>query len=239
MSPSPASTYHLKRGLRHLGLLGGLFFAAIGVLSIVVSLLNPDGSLQRPVLAALVFGVFFGSFTGLFAWLFYTHRTYRLHLSESQISQLGPARSCRVSPAEISQALWRTRPRGGSLQLQTATSRFVIEFDLFTRTDRAAVIETLRQIIPTHLQHNWGEFHSRFEAPSPERLQQQQRARSLLRMALLAFAVAFGALGVLGAGAQYLLISAINVGVLIWLKFSSTDISGTTMPYPDSQQQTS
>ena len=113
------------------------------------------------------------------------------------------------------------------------------EFDLFTRTDRAAVIETLRQIIPTHLQHNWDEFHSRFEAPSPERLQQQQRARSLLRMALLAFAVAFGALGVLGAGAQYLPISAINVGVLIWLKFSSTDISGTTMPYPDSQHQTS
>jgi hypothetical protein len=170
------------------------FFPLIGVGGIALSLLNPDGSFARPVLFAIFDGLFFGGWTLLSLYMLVACRRCRLYASSDAIRTVGVFRSMTALFADVTRAVWRSWPRGGSIVLHTAESRIVIGFANYEGGKELAGF--LHANLPAELQANYERFEST-NVPSSVAFQEgrsrQKRSAGvvmpILGVALIALAV--------------------------------------------------
>jgi len=212
----------MRRSQRMIGWLVTPCFAAMWLFSVTAALLNPDGSFARPLPAVSFFTAVFGGFTALGVWLILWGQRYRLTVRRGVLEQVSVLHQRRLSVRNVQQAVWRTRPVGGSLKLVDRSQSVVIEFNNLEPTDRANVIDALKEQIPENLETGWDEFQSRWIRVKPMQAQQSKRMRFLLVAALFAFAVHFGIAGIVGQDSKYLILSAMNVAVGMWSIFRSS-----------------
>lgn len=183
-----------------------VFFLVMGVFSVFVAATNADGSFESPLLAASIFGVFWGAFIllGIYLWLF--SRRYRLEITEDAIEQIGVFTKRRVSFHELQNAKWRNWPQGGSIKLTTADARLSIE--LGTTDSRDSLIDFLHGRIPTSIQTGW----SRFLYDKEQINAQKSLSPFWLGIMFYMFAVSFVAAWLTGMGGVNLLAAVVNFG---------------------------
>ncbi len=217
MANSFDHVFRMKRSVRTEGILCTVAFVAMGIFSVVVALMNEDGSIARPLLAAVLFGVFWSAFSLLGILLLITHHRYRLFLGEQRIKQVGCFRSIQISIDDIHTAEWNTHPPAGSLLVNTSDKRFRIRFDSFTAADREVVITFLREHLAADCQQGWPRFHERFLTDNPRRIRQQRQIKRLLSLMLIVFAVVFAIAALRGHGIHYIVLSIVNVAAFVWI----------------------
>ncbi|MHC4875156.1 MAG: hypothetical protein ACYTGL_01580 [Planctomycetota bacterium] len=207
----------MKRSVRTEGILCTVAFVAMGTFSVVVALVNEDGSIARPLLAAFLFGVFWSAFSLLGILLLVTHHRYRLFLGEQRIKQVGCIRSVQVAIDDIHSAEWQTHPPAGSLRVNTGHERFRIRFESFSAADRELVITFLREHLAADCQQGWPRFHDQFLTDNPRRSRHQRQMKRLLSLLLFVFAVVFAIVGLRGHGIHYMVISFVNIAASLWI----------------------
>jgi hypothetical protein len=68
----------------------------------------------------------------------------RLELRDGEVVFRGVWREKRIRLADVTDIRWRSRPVGGSVELQSVSERIVITFDNFTPPERKRIIEFLK-----------------------------------------------------------------------------------------------
>lgn len=134
------------------------FFAVALVGSVALALGNPDGSFPRPILFAAVFGLFWGAFTLLSAWILADYYRSRLVVSRDGVVQVGVFWSTGIEFDEVQEARWRAIPVGGRLKLRDRRARMTIHFANLPNAVRADAVERFRSLIPMERQVGWEEF---------------------------------------------------------------------------------
>jgi hypothetical protein len=170
-----------------------VFFPLATAGGIVVPLVNPDGSFARPILFAIISGLFFGGWTLLSVYMLVACRRERVYASGEAVRSVGVFRSKTVLFAEVSRAVWRCRPRGGSVVLHTAEGRLAIGFANYEGGKELAAF--IRAALPTELQTNYDRYEST-NVPASRVFQDRQRRdrrtaavlQPVLGVALLALA---------------------------------------------------
>lgn len=145
--------------MRKTALLSFVFFVAIGIASTTFAFF---GFAREPKLAALFFGCFWGFWVLLSVWLLTSFSTYRLHVGESALCEIGVIRQCVMPLCDIHEVTWRTIPKpNGSVRLSGVFGAVVIEFALLKSDDCHSVIMFLREMIDTNKHVGWDEFSQR------------------------------------------------------------------------------
>ena len=183
----------------------------MGAVSVFVAATNADGSFERPLLAAWIFGVFWGAFTllGIYLWLF--SRRYRLRITDDAIEQIGVFTKRQVSFHQLQQAKWRNWPQGGSIKLTTSDSRLAIE--LGTTDSRDSLIEFLHGRIPMSIQTGWGAFLYNREQTNTKKSLSPFWLGMIFYLLALSFVVAW----VMGLGGVNLGAAIVNCGFATYM----------------------
>jgi hypothetical protein len=170
-----------------------VFFPLATAGCIVVPLVNPDGSFARPILFAIISGLFFGGWTLLSVYMLVACCRERLYASGEAVRSVGVFRSKTILFAEVSRAVWRCWPRGGSVVLHTAEGRLAIGFANYEGGKELAAF--IRAALQTELQTNY-ECYESTNVPASRVFQDRQRRdrraaavmQPVLGVALLALA---------------------------------------------------
>src|SRR5262249_33928900 len=157
--PAPdVRLYKLPKSYLIISLLGVVLFAAATIGGIALPLANPDGSFARPVLAAIISGLFFCCLMLLCIYLLVACLYERLYVSSAAVRIAGVFRTKTVIFAEVTRAVWRFWPRGGSIVLHTDEGRLVIGFANYEgRRELAAFI---RATLPADVQTDYDRYES-------------------------------------------------------------------------------
>ena len=183
----------------------------MGAVSVFVAATNADGSFERPLLAACIFGVFWGAFTllGIYLWLF--SRRYSLRITDDSIEQVGVFTKRRISLHKLQNAKWRNWPQGGSIKLTTSDSRLAIE--LGTTDSRDSLIEFLHGRIPMSIQTGWVTFLYNKEQTNT----QKSLSPFWLGIIFYLFAVSFVVAWFIGLGGVNLVAAVVNFGFATYM----------------------
>ena len=181
-----------------------LFFFAMGAFSVFIAATNADGGFANPIMAACIFGVFWGAFTllGLYLWRF-AHK-YRLEITEDTIEQIGVFTQRRIPLLQIENAKWRNWPQGGSIKLIGLCERMSIE--LGTTGSREWLIEHLRSKLPLDRQTGWDGFIGNSEKSNTKKT----LSPFWLGIMFHAFATSFVIAWLMGLGWVNLFVALIN-----------------------------
>jgi hypothetical protein len=133
-------------------------FPLIGVGGIALALVNPDGSFARPVLFAIFDGLLFGGWTLLSTYMLVACRWERLYVSSDAVRIVGVFRSKTALFLDITRAVWRSWPRGGSIVLHTEEGSVAIGFASYEGGKELAVF--LRGTLPANVQGNFERYES-------------------------------------------------------------------------------
>src|SRR6478752_3265115 len=106
-----ARCFRLRRYYLYLGIVSGVFFAVMGVISTLAALWNV-GWFPRPKLFAVVFGAVWSGFTLLALWIIAAYWRERLFFGGDAIVQHGIFRCRTVKTREVVLVKWRARPTG-------------------------------------------------------------------------------------------------------------------------------
>lgn len=209
--------YPLKRELLWTGVGCSAFFLSFGVFSVGAALLDMDKPFPQPLLAAAVFGGFWGGMASLSLFLVVEYRRTRLLVSTDHVGLVGVFRSKAMTYDEIVKARWRKFPAGGSLVLRDGRQRIVVSFHDYPKGDRPRLVEHFRRQIPLAAQENWEAYQ---DSSSPKPL--DYRKAALVYIALTLFLLGFGAffltasmLGRIDARV-YLPLAAVNFVAAAW-----------------------
>ncbi len=156
--PTQARCLRVRRYYLVVGIVGAVFFAAMGIGSSVAALWNIDGPFPRPKPAALIFGAFWTGWTLLAVWVIAAYFRERLFFGKASFVQHGIFRSRTLEVGEVHQIKWRTWPMGGSVIVRTLSEKVTIHLDNFTRDEREELIRFLREIFAVEIQENWSRF---------------------------------------------------------------------------------
>jgi hypothetical protein len=154
------------------GLVGLVLFLGMAVAWIWIPLANPDGSFARPVTAAVICGCFWGGFAVLSVFLIVDYRRSRLYVSEAAVEAVGVFRTRTLVLADVTEAVWRGWPRGGSLVLRGLAGRVAINFASYA--DGSELAQFFRETMPPDVQRRF----ERFEAdniPGSEAFERRHR----------------------------------------------------------------
>jgi hypothetical protein len=178
----------------------------MGAVSVFVAATNADGSFERPLLAACIFGVFWGAFTllGIYLWLF--SRRYSLRITDDAIEQIGVFTKRRITFHKLQNAKWRNWPQGGSIKLTMSDSQMAIE--LGTTDSRDSLIEFLYGRIPVSIQTGWDTFLYNKEQTNT----QKSISPFWLGIIFYLFAVSFVVAWFMGLGGVNLAAAVVNFG---------------------------
>ena len=135
-----------------------VFFPLMTAAGVALPPMNPDGSFARPVLAAIVFGCFWGGWSVSSVYLPIAYLRVRLYTSDVVVRQVGVVRSRTVALAAITRAVWRGWPARGSLVLYTTDSRLVVRFGNYTDPGELAAL--FRAALPPQVQDRYERFES-------------------------------------------------------------------------------
>jgi hypothetical protein len=158
------TVFRYRRLCWHVGLVGLVLFGLMTGAGIALSLSNADGSFRHPVLFAIVSGCVFGSCWMLSLYLLIAYRRARLGVSKATIRHDGVFRSKTMPFAEVTRAVWRGWPRGGSLVLYSSCDRLVVHFGNYANAVELA--ERLRATLPAEVQERYQRFESACVAAS-------------------------------------------------------------------------
>ena len=183
----------------------------MGIASVFVAVTNADGSFKQPILAAFLFGVFWGAFTflGIYLWVF--SRKYRLEITEDTIEQSGVFTQRRIAIGRIQNVKWRNWPQGGSIKLRTEDSQMSIE--LGTSDSREQLIQFLHAVIPLNAQSGWDTFSYNHENSNTI----SSLSPVWVGVMFYVFAGSFVIAWMIGLGAVNLIAAIINFGFATYL----------------------
>lgn len=162
-----ARVYRLRRGFLWLGVGATLFFASVGVASVVAAWWNLDGSFPAPRAIAIGLGIGWGGFTLLGSYLILCYCRERLFVGEQAVLKQGCFGRRLLRFGEVTSAEWRTGPAGPSasgpsLILRDPVSKIVIRLYQWGNVDdRRELIEHFRRSIDAEVQQGWETFESR------------------------------------------------------------------------------
>jgi hypothetical protein len=183
--------YRQRKVNWYLGLVGLVVWTCMAGTGIVMSLLNPDGSVSRPVLAAVFCGCFFGAFALLSLYLIVAYYRTSLSTSDATIRHHGVLGSKTLPVTDITRAVWRSWPRGGSLVLHTTDERLAVEFGPYE--DSRDLAAFMRATLPEEVQEGYERFASTYIPASGafarSRNREQQFFLALLPIAAVALTV--------------------------------------------------
>lgn len=98
--------YRIRAYYRNLGLVGTIFFAAVGVVFTLLAYFNIDGSFAHPKLTALICGLFWSAFTCLGGWVLLVYYKYRLLVNDTTLRQISVFRDKQVDLHLVDQSIW-------------------------------------------------------------------------------------------------------------------------------------
>jgi hypothetical protein len=210
-----AKCYRLRRYYLILGVLCAIFFAAIGGFSTAAAYFNLDGSFPRPVLAAIIFAVFWSGFMLLSLWIVAAYFRERLILDSSEIVQHGVFRVRTLEVAEVCRIKWRNRPVGGSIVVRTELEKITIYLNNFTKDERKEIVLFFREIFVDEIQEGGLQFD---ECARNLFLAKKRSAvlETVMPTVLMLFAGLFAYCWFTGLGAQFLFLSFVNAVVGLW-----------------------
>jgi hypothetical protein len=103
----------------------------LGIVLVWTSLANSDGSDARPVSSAVLCGVVFGTLAVLMVLAALASRRTRLTTTPTSVLLTGLGRPQVALLPEVTRAVWRGRPTGGSVLLHSPTGRMFLAFPTF------------------------------------------------------------------------------------------------------------
>lgn len=201
---------------RNVGVACVVFFSVVGFASVYTAYLDVDGSIPRPMLAASIFGVFWGFWVLLSAWLILLYRRYRLDVSEVAVRQRGVLLDRTISLDTVQTVKWRKFPKGGSVRLEGIDEKLSIEFGNFVSDQRDELIEFLWSKLPEERQVGWSAFQKQF-TDSPERRAKAKRIGFVFAVFFALHALVFFAFACLDFGNEYFMFAAINAAMVGYL----------------------
>jgi hypothetical protein len=126
--------------------------------SVWLALPNPDGSFAHPVTAAVVFTCGYGSIALLALYLLVACFRTSVVTTEGVVRINGAFRCRTVVLAEVTRAVWRGWPAGGSLVLYGPTCRVALSFASYRGGQQLAGV--FRDSLPAEVQHGFGRFEA-------------------------------------------------------------------------------
>jgi len=208
--------YRPRRYYLIAGVLGATFFSTNGIVSFVAAYWNIDGSFPRPLLAAIIFGIFWSAMLLLSVWVLLAYFREHLIVDRTAITQHGILRSTSVRIADATEIKWRRIPLGGSIVIRTANRKIKIYFDNFAANQRDELIAFLHGTFASEIQQGWSVF-AESRVPSDARRPQKSRAAAAV-CALLLFSIG-GILGycwLVGLGVKWLVLGIVNALAGLW-----------------------
>ena len=179
MEHESTDCYRMRSHFRNVGLICTAFFAVVGLVTTFAAYFNVDGSVARPKLAALIFGLFWSAFTLLGIWLLLLYHRYRLYFNDSSLRQVGVLRNKQAQLNLIDQMKWRRYPQGGSIRITGSFGVLTIELGNFESRQREQLIARIRELITDSKQVGWQAFTEQY-ADTPQKRQRSRRAMLLL-----------------------------------------------------------
>ena len=184
---------------------------------LVVSVLNPDGSIDDgPLVWTLFFVVPFGAFAAMGALALLSYYQYRLYVSDAGLFQKGVFRKQRILLRDVDELKWRQFPVGGSVRLAGTFGVAKIEFGKFARDERKLLVSFFRERIALDKQVGWDEFN---DSAQGARKKRKESPRSRLAVAIFFYAngIAFCGFWFAGFGLPNLVMSLLNVAMAVWI----------------------
>ena len=214
--PTEARCFRLRRYYLLVGIVGAVFFPAMGIGSTVAALWNIDCSFARPKLAALIFGTFWSAFTLFAVWVIVAYFRERLFVGKAAIVQHGIFRSRTLEFGEVLQIKWRIWPVGGSVVVRTHSEKVTIHLDNFTTDEREELIRFLRETFAVEIQENWSRFEEVGRRSSAPGKGVSRGGIIAIAALLMCFAGVFVCCWYAGFGGKYLFIGVVNAFAAIW-----------------------
>jgi hypothetical protein len=159
--PATERVFTVRKDYWCLAIAGVTICPVLAALGVWLPLANPDGSFpedKRIILAMFIGGVF-GTFALLSAYLLLACGRTRVEISPTAARAVGAFRDRTVVLADVTNAVWRAWPRGGSLVLYSPVGRVVLEVGVYR--DGRELVRFFRQALPLDRQHGYERFPSR------------------------------------------------------------------------------
>ena len=196
--------YRHSRHMLEMGLVSVVVFSLMGSASVIVAILNVDGSFRRPLLAACIFGGFWGCLCLVGVWMILVYLRHELHIDSGNVRHRGGLFSGSVCVSRLTAATWKSFTREGSLTLHESSGSVKVAFGNYTYEERRELIRFFREALVACDQQGWEQFEKRCLPPQVEYRVLQKKIRGHLRFAATAFAVA----------------TPLMYGILIWQKLN-------------------
>ena len=205
--------YQPRPFVRNIGMISTAGFLVLGIWSVWAAAVDLDESFPRPLLAAVIFGVFWSAMTCVGVYVIVLYYKYQLCVDDESVRQGGVFREQHAELSRVREFRWRRFPAGGSVKLLGESGNLTIEFTNVSAADRMELITRFRSRIPPELQVGWDEFHG-------ERPEQKKRARRSQRTIAIAFftiAIGFVGAGIVWQETSLVLAAVPNVLMAVYL----------------------
>jgi hypothetical protein len=207
-----AKCYRCHRYYLYLGICCVVLFVSVGIIYPIVIFWDKDSfPFQHRTLLAFLCAAFWSGWAVLGVWIILAYFRSRLFISESHVESIGVLNRKYIVLDELTQVVWRSRPIGGSVVLHAPNCKIVIEFENFTKEQRAEMVDFLHNKISHEIQDGWDGFYKFFSKQFEPR---QGLSRSFFifnSVVLFSFGVLFIFIWNAGYGQKYLSTSIINL----------------------------
>lgn len=162
-----------------MGLVSVVVFSLMGSASVIAAILNVDGSFRRPLLAACIFGGFWGCLCLVGVWMILIYLRHELHIDSGNVRHRGGLFSGSVCVSRLTAATWKSFTREGSLTLHESSGSVKVAFGNYTYEERRELIRFFREALVACDQQGWEQFEKRCLPPQVEyRVLQKKNSRS-------------------------------------------------------------
>ena len=170
MDGHQAQVFRLRRGILIQGALYSLFFAAAVSLYSALPFLDdpqehgfPNKQLAYGMAA---FGVVvFGSMLVGSLWMIAAYRLARISLAGDVLELRSVFGSRALLASQIDHVVWKHRPMGGRIVLESAERKSNIDRDSYSRADRLEIIGLIHSRVPANRHFGWPIFCHRIALP--------------------------------------------------------------------------
>ena len=131
---------------------------AIVFLVLSVALLNPDGSFDRPVLGAMIFGIFWTGWVLVSLFLLVAYFRERWTLSDDTVSTHGIFSIRSLPVTHVTSVRWFGYPAGGSIVLQGGGQKLTLWLNNSPKDEQGEIVEFVRNRFPPEIQIGWQDY---------------------------------------------------------------------------------
>jgi hypothetical protein len=185
-------TYHLQKSYRNTAIGCLLFFLAMMVLGVCLA------ASEANILAAVMFGGFWGFWVGLSVRMLLAYYRESLGIRDGTVIHQGILRTKSLTLEEILDVRWKRR---GVVVLRSKPATISIYLNNFTREQQKQLIRWLRFSIPCSVQQGWDRFFCQFAmrlwfVERPLREDQLVRTRRRCNRFFISFILVVAVIGV-------------------------------------------